>query len=621
MTTPVITALSLVKEFGGESAIELASFIRSFTIAKELVAEREHLLLLRAILGTKLKDRVAIEFEYRDIDSFETLQTTLTTLFTEKRSLCTMQTEFNTCRQRNGESVRDYATRLEKLKTELTQITLKPRNTNAVNVALAESVNEQALNIFTIGLKEKLRIIIRSRQYDNLKTAITAAIEEEQSLGLTPTRNFEKFSDYKTPNSSGPNRNRFSSNVQNRERCHRQGHLAKNCYARLSMSRMTVSPGHLPSNRQSFGIKREVRHTSIICNYCKRPGHVQRDCRTLVRDNGGNNSNYRQEAGSSRESRPRLNTDTANIRQPGPNERTVNSYRINCTEGAARPKNIVKIQAWEIKDAEARMLVDTGADLTLLKYSKTVGKVPATNELITLRGIGRTEIPTICTIELNIKIGDRVVTHPCRIIKDDFPIQTDGILGYDFVTNFKAIIRPGQHVEILGVIWLLLYDEEFNLPPRTETIIQVRANDNGEGIVEKKMLQAGVYIGNCLTEAKNGKCLIPVINMTEQTVQVRLPPVDLDTKLMTLDHDQDNMKEARESYDIRSLTGIDRMKTLRDNIRTEHLNEEEKTSLLELCEEHNEVFYLKGDQLGHTDIARHKIRLLPNAKPVNIKPY
>jgi hypothetical protein len=50
-----------------------------------------------------------------------------------------------------------------------------------------------------------------------------------------------------------------------------------------------------------------------------------------------------------------------------------------------------------------------------------------------------------------------------------------------------------------------------------------------------------------------------------------------------------------------------RLSKLRNELRTDHLNSEEKLSLVKICEEYNDVFYLPGDKLTFTTAAEHAI--------------
>jgi len=56
-------------------------------------------------------------------------------------------------------------------------------------------------------------------------------------------------------------------------------------------------------------------------------------------------------------------------------------------------------------------------------------------------------------------------------------------------------------------------------------------------------------------------------------------------------------------------------------LRDEHLNEEEKKLLREVCVEYQDVFYLPEDKLNCTNAARHSVQLQPAVTPINTQPY
>jgi len=51
-----------------------------------------------------------------------------------------------------------------------------------------------------------------------------------------------------------------------------------------------------------------------------------------------------------------------------------------------------------------------------------------------------------------------------------------------------------------------------------------------------------------------------------------------------------------------------RLSELREQLRIDHLNEEERVSLVKICEEYNDIFHLSGDTLTCTTAAEHAIR-------------
>jgi hypothetical protein len=51
----------------------------------------------------------------------------------------------------------------------------------------------------------------------------------------------------------------------------------------------------------------------------------------------------------------------------------------------------------------------------------------------------------------------------------------------------------------------------------------------------------------------------------------------------------------------------DRLHKLRGKIRTDHLNDEERRSVLRICEDYNDLFHLPGEKLTTTTAIEHAI--------------
>lgn len=65
----------------------------------------------------------------------------------------------------------------------------------------------------------------------------------------------------------------------------------------------------------------------------------------------------------------------------------------------------------------------------------------------------------------------------------------------------------------------------------------------------------------------------------------------------------------------------DRAAQIWQNLRLEKCSEAEKQTIEKLCSDFANQFYLKGDALSYTDKFKHKIKLIPNAKPVFVRQY
>lgn len=196
-------------------------------------------------------------------------------------------------------------------------------------------------------------------------------------------------------------------------------------------------------------VKREVHSVTVTCHYCKKPGHLIRDCWARERANRITDSmrqNTRRTAATvntDQECASRGNMSTnaeINYERRTNSEPRIESYRVNSITSSAL-KNIIIIQAPELVKGQANMLADTETDITLMKIGKVLNKVYADGETVALRGIDAVEIKTLCLMRLNILVGNKFVTYPCRLVRDDFLIEADGILGHDFMTKHNVCIK------------------------------------------------------------------------------------------------------------------------------------------------------------------------------------
>jgi hypothetical protein len=64
-----------------------------------------------------------------------------------------------------------------------------------------------------------------------------------------------------------------------------------------------------------------------------------------------------------------------------------------------------------------------------------------------------------------------------------------------------------------------------------------------------------------------------------------------------------------------------RIRKLREALRTDHLNSEEKESLEAICKKYSEVFFLEDDKIIATTKIAHEIRTFEPVTPIHEKPY
>ena len=91
---------------------------------------------------------------------------------------------------------------------------------------------------------------------------------------------------------------------------------------------------------------------------------------------------------------------------------------------------------------------------------------------------------------------------------EDFPIDTDGLLGWDMLTRHEAKVNAAnKRLEVGRIVIPFERDEQFVIPPHTRQVINARVQNNGDriGFVPLQDLGKGLPFGNFVAENKDGK--------------------------------------------------------------------------------------------------------------------
>ena len=130
------------------------------------------------------------------------------------------------------------------------------------------------------------------------------------------------------------------------------------------------------------------------------------------------------------------------------------------------------------------------------------------------------------------------------------------------------------------------------------------------GILDKCEIQEGIFMAGSLTKVIDGYVITSILNTNEEEAEIQEPLVELN-----------------EVEPVQNLTGAteekqkDREKRILEQLRLDHLNDEEKRLLIGTCQDYQDVFYLSGDILSSTQATRHSIRVEPGTEPINTRPY
>lgn len=278
--------------------------------------------------------------------------------------------------------------------------------------------------------------------------------------------------------------------------------------------------------------------------------------------------------------------------------------------------DLVTLPMRESKKGKINLLFDTGAAISLIKVKHLKGETLITEDKIALTGVTGHKVHTIGRINATIKLNDAKIKHRMYVVKDDFPIEYDGILGVDFLKKQGAVCNYSTKQLRVGQNILKLYPyRRITLQPRSETIIQVATHENMIGIIQAEETTPGVFIGSCLVDPKNYLCPASVINTTDTTIEMLMPQVKIE------EITQENTVEINTAQKKEEEDDIPRTEKIMRTLRIEHLNEEERKAIKGICEEYSDVFHNEGEALTYTNTIAHQIATQADSSPVNVRPY
>lgn len=223
------------------------------------------------------------------------------------------------------------------------------------------------------------------------------------------------------------------------------------------------------------------------------------------------------------------------------------------------------------------------------------------------------------------------------MVPDNFPIPFDGLLGNDFVKanqceinyNTNTLLIGAHTIDLQHIVQPIQNSDVFNnnpkpkselvLKPRSETMVQIKIinSDLNEGICEHIQLLEDVFVCPSIVKVTNGQIITSILNCSDKPVVISQLEIQLDPLPNPND---DNNHQAQINHITNTNTHSTRLQKITELLRIDHLNKEEKESLIEICHEYNNIFYLEGDKLSYTNAIMHEIPMT-SCSPVNTKTY
>jgi hypothetical protein len=220
-------------------------------------------------------------------------------------------------------------------------------------------------------------------------------------------------------------------------------------------------------------------------------------------------------------------------------------------------------------------------------------------------------IETHGSLETQVLEGEMSIPNRLQLVSKQVDLKGDGILGRDFLKAMQARICYREQVwifqyegifvrkkltSLLRVELGTLGDERLNkltLPARNEVIVQVPVDAGPrvqEGVVGRAELLPGVYMAKNLVKVENGCIITSIMNPTAEEVELPEQVVKLE------ETDDRNTSEAvflgvMDRKEKRGDQSVSRGERVIAKLRDDHLNEEEKKLLREICFEYQDAFW------------------------------
>ena len=295
---------------------------------------------------------------------------------------------------------------------------------------------------------------------------------------------------------------------------------------------------------------------------------------------------------------------------------------VGCTEPATAALNTVTLQVDKGVKEKLQFLIDTGAQLSLCKHTSIKeGSVYDPKRVVNVRGISCCTERTLGETEMGLSTENHETKHIFHVVGNGIRIPHDGILGQDFFMSKRARIDYKKREIIMGDVRLKFDDRVLSgkqvkeisifLKARCETVVKVPTNSKElkVGLISKTELLPGIIMAETLTAVREGGCLTSILNMNDEDVSLSLPIVDLEECEI-----ESNTIQVDTFVAQGAITREDRLRELRQRIRTDHLNDQERRAIMNICEYYNDIFKLPGDNLTTTTAIEHAI-LTPGIDP------
>jgi len=195
----------------------------------------------------------------------------------------------------------------------------------------------------------------------------------------------------------------------------------------------------------------------------------------------------------------------------------------------------------------------------------------------------------------------------------------------------------------------------FSLKPKEQKLISTKVSSkDGNFFIPNTKIADDVYIDSGIYKVENNQCFMMITNFGEKGISVKFPEINIELnnfettnieKLKTQQRNSNSFETVNftkpctgngknngktENSEIKlgnsgytkteKINSFGIKRELYEQLRLEHLNEEERKQLLNVIKKYQQSFYIKGEKLTFSSVIKHKIQT-HNELPIHSKSY
>lgn len=256
------------------------------------------------------------------------------------------------------------------------------------------------------------------------------------------------------------------------------------------------------------------------------------------------------------------------------------------------------------------LLIDTGANKNYVNPSK----IPPEN----IRNCNATYVTNISgkfQIDQITKLPIFRNKPPITFNLFKFHKFFDGLIGFETLRTFGAVIDTKNNTLILGNTVIPLKKKfpnylriEFNTNETVNKLLPVPIKDGDFYLDHDIYVTPEILIPSGVYTAHENATLFPIINLQNKPATLQF---DAEVPISEIFNFEEIHNAPQRIIPNKSISS---------EIRTSHLNREEKSVLLDAVQEYEDVFYREGDDLSFSNVVKHKIETKDEI-PVHSKSY